>query len=109
MVMKIKRFCNNHKKEILNIVTGVTFFILTYFMFANEEITFTERFVGWIFLYLISVIFIYIVNCKPNYKELPTLRKRLTELDDDGRIRIKRENLEKAITYLYELEEYLNM
>lgn len=106
---KIKRFMKRHNTEIYNILNGITFFLLTYGIFVNDEIDFTEKFTGWIFLFLICSLVLYIVNCKPSTKGFPMLNERLTEQDEDGRIRIKRENLEKAISYLYEVEEFLDM
>lgn len=106
---KIKRFMKKHNTEIYNTLTGVIFFFLTYGIFVNPETDFSYKFTGWIFLFLISAFVIYLVNCKPSKKGFPMLNERLTEQDEDGRIRIKRENLEKAISYLYEVEEFLDM
>jgi len=95
-----------NKKSILRFLNSFLFVIMTMviIMFWDEEIL--KKFICWIFLYLIHELFnlAFIYDDK---KKLPRVNKRFTKITSDGVVKVKAEEFQQAILFLYDVENYL--
>ena len=109
----VKKYFSNLKKKFLSIQTafvvkevvniaGLLVLMLVDFNVVAKVIIFA-------FLYALHYMVSEIISaCVQEKQNIPKLSKRFTKTDEDGAVKIEKEDLQQAILYLYEIEEKLN-